>query len=82
MRFKYLEDLIGKRIAHIVVKERSKQPIGQLILVFEDGSCYEIYCQTGDFSGGDMGGTSGLPEALRYMSTDATKIIQVPGPEA
>lgn len=35
MRFKHLDEIIGKRITHVVVKERARQPMAQVIIVFE-----------------------------------------------
>ena len=80
MRFKHLNEIIGKRISHVVVKERSRQPMGQVIIVFEDGDCYEFYSQHADLSGSGMSGTGGLAEAQRYMAQEATLIKTYPEP--
>lgn len=37
-----LPRLVGRTIAHVVVKE-GRGPVAQLFLVFDDGSSYELY---------------------------------------
>ncbi len=45
MGFKGLEDLVRKRIAHVVIKEaRWRSPRSQVFLVFDDNTAYEFYC--------------------------------------
>ena len=47
--------IIGKTIAHVVVKKRLDRPVGQVFLVFTDGTYYEFY-STGD----NITGTSAI----------------------
>jgi hypothetical protein len=69
-----LPALVGKTIAHIVLKEGSS-PTGQLFLVFTDGTYYEFYSEssidgTTSFDGG------GLAAAIRYMAPRQKIVFQ------
>jgi hypothetical protein len=44
MQTGYLSQLLGKRIAGIVLKESEGTPRGQLFLIFDDGTHFEFYC--------------------------------------
>jgi hypothetical protein len=79
MDFKHLDEIIGKRIAHIVVKESEGSPRMCFFLVFDDGDAYELWSQFGDLAGSGMYGRSGLGGVLRY-GAPASTIEQHPAP--
>lgn len=69
-----LPHLVGKTIAHIVLKD-GESPRGQLFLVFTDGTYYEFY------SGSSIDGTTsfddgGLAAAIRYMAPRQKIVFQ------
>jgi hypothetical protein len=43
-----LEQIVGKTIAHVLVKERGGTPQSQLFLLFTDGTYYEVYSTEGN----------------------------------
>jgi len=66
--------LIGKTIAHIILKE-GDSPASQLFLLFTDGTYYEFY-------GGPLTGASGidrgtLEDVRRYMSSRQEIVVGV-----
>jgi hypothetical protein len=79
MSFKHLDEIIGKRIEHIVVKESERSPRTRFFLVFDDGDAYELWSQFGDLAGSGMDGRSGLGGVLRY-GAPAPIIEQHPAP--
>lgn len=58
--------MVGKTIAHVVVKHRRKRPLSQLFLVFTDGTYYEFFCPDGSIVGASAIDVGGLAEARRY----------------
>lgn len=69
-----LSELVGKTIAHIVVKE-GESPRAHLFLVFTDGTSYEFY------SGSSIDGSArldygGLAHALRYLTPPQEVVFQ------
>jgi hypothetical protein len=58
--------IIGKTIAHVVVKRRPDRPIGQVFLVFADGTYYEFYSAGDDITGTSAIDTGGLEDVRRY----------------
>lgn len=59
--------LLGKRIAGVVVKERSGPPRFQLFLVFDDDTYYELYSNESVSGAGGID-RGGVAEVLNYMS--------------
>ncbi len=65
MRGKF-EDLLGRRIKGVVVKESQRHPENQVFLLFSDGTYFEFY-------GASMRGANGicwgdLESVRRYMA--------------
>lgn len=59
--------LVGKTIAHVVVKKRPGQPRSQLFLVFTDGTYYEFFSPDGDLEGASAIDRGGLSDVRRYL---------------
>lgn len=59
-----LPRLVGKTIAHVVLKEGTG-PVAQLFLVFDDGTSYELYSDApiDGAAGLDRGGLSAVVES-------------------
>lgn len=77
MKTKGLEQIMGKTITGVVVKRARigrRTPSMQLHLVFNDGTCFEMYTMSGEifFAGGVDGG--GFQEALDYGS-DVLEVV-------
>jgi hypothetical protein len=69
MSLKNLDELPGKRIAHVLVKEHDEpgpSAMLRIFLVFDDGDVYEFYSGKGDIQGTGVHKGSGLEGALRY----------------
>jgi hypothetical protein len=60
-------DIVGKCIAHVIVKRGPNAPRSQVMLVFTDGSWYELYCGEEEIRGSGMLGEGGLAAARAYM---------------
>jgi hypothetical protein len=58
--------IVGKTIAHVVVKKRPGQPRSQLFLVFTDGTYYEFFSPEGDLEGASAIDQGGLEDVRRY----------------
>jgi hypothetical protein len=58
--------MVGKTIAHVVVKHRPKRPLSQLFLVFTDGTYYEFFCPDGSIVGASAIDVGGLDDVRRY----------------
>jgi hypothetical protein len=58
--------MVGKTIAHVVVKHRPKRPLSQLFLVFTDGTYYEFFCADGWIVGASAIDVGGLDDVRRY----------------
>jgi hypothetical protein len=59
--------IVGKTIAHVVVKKRPGQPRSQLFLLFTDGTYYEFFSPEGDLEGASAIDQGGLAEVRRYQ---------------
>jgi hypothetical protein len=59
-------DIVGKTISAIVLKRRPQRPVGQLFLVFTDGTYYEFFSSCDDINGASGIHTGGLEAARRY----------------
>jgi hypothetical protein len=71
---KFAPQLVGKTIAHIVLKA-GDSPASQLFLLFTDGTYYEFF-------GGPIAGANGidrgtLEDVLRYMSPPQKIVVDV-----
>ncbi len=62
-----VEDIIGKTIKHVVVKEGERQPRSQVFLVFTDGSYYEFYSGTGQIVGAGGLRDGGIEAVREYL---------------
>lgn len=80
MSFSHLDQIVGQRIAGVVVKSGSQSPLSQVFLVFDDGSVYEFYSGFAWISGTWMNKANGMETALSYMPTRAI-IEQHPKPD-
>ena len=69
-----LPRLVGKTIAHVVVKE-GKGPPGQLFLVFTDGTYYEFYCEA-SIGGRREIDVGGLDDVLAYMASGQAVVFE------
>ena len=69
-----LSRLIGKTIAHVVVKA-GRDPRAQVFLVFTDGTYYEWYADA-PIVGTSTVAEGGLPEVRRYME-DQTIVFEI-----
>jgi hypothetical protein len=58
--------MVGKTIAHVVVKHRPTKPLSQLFLVFTDGTYYEFFSSDGHLQGASAIDAGGLEEVRRY----------------
>jgi hypothetical protein len=74
---KYLAEMIGKTIQHVVVKKGDSYPEKQLFLVFTDGTSMEFF-------GSDVNNAKGLwphgLESVRLYCSDRPIIFEF-GPE-
>lgn len=74
-----LKDVVGKKIAGVVVASSERSPKQQVFLVFTDGSCFELH-------GNDFSCYSGLDDAAQisdYVISGRGKVTAVYGdPEA
>jgi hypothetical protein len=68
-----LPKLVGKTIAHIVMKQ-GEGPREQLFFVFTDGTYYEFYGH--DIAGAGGIDRGGLEAVLRYMASSHSVVIQ------
>ncbi|MDH4349936.1 MAG: hypothetical protein OEW56_02165 [Gemmatimonadota bacterium] len=71
--------IVGKTIAHVVVKKRPGQPRSQLFLVFTDGTYYEFFSPDGDLEGSSAIDRGGLDDVRRYQS-DQWIVLQASAP--
>lgn len=71
--------LVGKTIAHVVVKKRPEQPRSQLFLVFTDGTYYEFFSPDGDLEGSSAIDRGGLDDVRRYQG-DRWIVLQASAP--
>jgi hypothetical protein len=71
--------IVGKTIAHVVVKKRPGQPRSQLFLVFTDGTYYEFFCPDGDLEGASAIDPGGLEEVRRYQGAEGI-VLQASAP--
>ncbi len=71
--------IIGKTIAHVVVKKRLDRPVGQVFLVFTDGTYYEFYSTGDDITGTSAIDVGGLDEVRRYGG-EASIVMQASAP--
>jgi len=58
--------IVGKTVAHVVVKHRARKPLSQLFLVFTDGTYYEFFCADGFLEGASAIDAGGLDDVRRY----------------
>jgi hypothetical protein len=64
-----MEQIVGKTIAHVIVRERGNTPQSQLFLLFTDGTYYEFYSTEGNIYA-TRGVERGNTEQVRaYMSS-------------
>lgn len=63
------QEMLGRTIKGVVIKQGESTPRSMLFLVFEDGTYFEFYSYDGEISptGGINCGT--LEDVRRYMST-------------
>jgi hypothetical protein len=71
--------IVGKTIAHVVVKKRPAQPRSQLFLVFTDGTYYEFFCPDGDLEGSSAIDHGTLDDVRRYQG-DRWIVLQASAP--
>jgi hypothetical protein len=71
--------IVGKTIAHVVVKKRPGQPRSQLFLLFTDGTYYEFFSPEGDLEGASAIDQGGLAEVRRYQG-DEWIVLQASAP--
>lgn len=69
-------EIVGKKIARVVVKEADRSPKSQVFLVFTDGTYYELYCCDSDIRGAGGLQTGGLYEAKRYMGNTCRVVLE------
>jgi hypothetical protein len=73
--------IVGKTIAHLVVKRRARgQPGNQLFLVFTDGTYYEFFTFQGELTGASAIDRGGLAEVQGYQGLEGI-VLQASAPE-
>lgn len=71
---KFAPQLVGKTIAHIVLKTGSS-PESQLFLLFTDGTYYEFF--GGPLNGANSIDRGTLDDVRRYMSPSQKNVVEV-----
>ena len=66
-----LAQILGRTIAHVLVKERGTTPRSQVFLVFTDGTYYEFYCTEGNISPTSAAYRGGVEDVRAYMPSGA-----------
>ena len=67
-----IRNIVGKRVAGVVVKEASRPPRTQVFLVFSDGTFYELY---GDIAGAGGVDRGGIDAVRSYLQSDDRRIV-------
>lgn len=62
-----IEDIIGKTIKHVVVKESDSAPTAQVFLIFTDDTHYELYSSNGIIRGAGSVDPGGLEWVRAYL---------------
>lgn len=73
----YLEEMLGKTIHAVIVKEREKgTPNSQIFLVFDDGSFFEFYSMSDNIlaAKGVKHGT--LADVRKYMDATCSNVLE------
>jgi hypothetical protein len=58
--------IVGKTISAVVVKRRPERPLGQVFLVFTDGTYYEFFSAFDEINGASAIDVGGLEAVRRY----------------
>lgn len=69
-----IRQIVGKRIVGVVVKKSSQRPQGQVFLLLEGGTSYEVFAMQGLQGGGSVY-PGGIDEVRRYLAGPERQIV-------